>query len=142
MSNRFTVVGNVVADPDLRYTPSGKAVVSLRIADTPRSLNPATNEWEDGTTLWLTAVAWDALAENVAASVQKGTKVVVTGTLVQRDYTTKEGEQRSSLEIKAEEISPSLRSATATIEKKYKGGTTGSSTSSAADDEVSTDEPF
>ena len=142
MSNRFTVVGNVVADPDLRYTPSGKAVVSLRIADTPRSLNPATNEWEDGTTLWLTAVAWDALAENVAASVQKGTKVVVTGTLVQRDYTTKEGEQRSSLEIKAEEISPSLRNATATVEKKYKGAVSGSTSSSSADEEVSTDEPF
>ena len=121
MSNKITVVANLVKDPEIRYTQNGKAVVSLRLADTPRSLNPATNEWEDGTTLWLTAVAWDSLAENAAASLSKGMKVVVTGSLAQRNYKTKDGEDRIELEIKAEEISPSLRYATASVTKRSSG---------------------
>lgn len=145
MSNKITVVANLVKDPEIRYTQNGKAVVSLRLADTPRSLNPATNEWEDGTTLWLTAVAWDSLAENAAASLSKGMKVVVTGSLTQRNYKTKDGEDRIELEIKAEEISPSLRYATATVTKKASTKSSGgSSASSSASQVVEEDsgEPF
>lgn len=144
MSNKITVVANLVKDPEIRYTQNGKAVVSLRLADTPRSLNPATNEWEDGTTLWLTAVAWDSLAENAAASLSKGMKVVVTGSLAQRNYKTKDGEDRIELEIKAEEISPSLRYATATVTKKASGKSSGSVSSSSASQVVEEDggEPF
>lgn len=144
MSNKITVVANLVKDPEIRYTQNGKAVVSLRLADTPRSLNPATNEWEDGTTLWLTAVAWDSLAENAAASLSKGMKVVVTGSLAQRNYKTKDGEDRIELEIKAEEISPSLRYATATVTKKASSKSSGSVGSSSASQVVEEDggEPF
>jgi single-strand DNA-binding protein len=120
-------------------------VVSLRLADTPRSLNPVTNEWEDGTTLWLTAVAWDSLAENAAASLAKGMKVVVTGSLTQRNYKTKDGEDRIELEIKAEEISPSLRYATATVTKKASTKGSSSAVSSATVDDAdqsSEAEPF
>jgi single-strand DNA-binding protein len=144
MSNKITVVANLVKDPEIRYTQNGKAVVSLRLADTPRSLNPVTNEWEDGTTLWLTAVAWDSLAENAAASLAKGMKVVVTGSLTQRNYKTKDGEDRIELEIKAEEISPSLRYATATVTKKAssKGSAPVSSASVDDGDQSSEAEPF
>jgi single-strand DNA-binding protein len=145
MSNKITVVANLVKDPEIRYTQNGKAVVSLRLADTPRSLNPVTNEWEDGTTLWLTAVAWDSLAENAAASLAKGMKVVVTGSLTQRNYKTKDGEDRIELEIKAEEISPSLRYATATVTKKAstKGGSPSVSSATVDDaDQSSEAEPF
>lgn len=142
MSNKITVVANLVKDPEIRYTQNGKAVVSLRLADTPRALNPVTNEWEDGTTLWLTAVAWDSLAENAAASLAKGMKVVVTGSLTQRNYKTKDGEDRIELEIKAEEISPSLRYATATVTKKTSNKAAGGSSAPAAAVEESADEPF
>lgn len=144
MSNKITVVANLVKDPEIRYTQSGKAVVSLRLADTPRSLNPVTNEWEDGTTLWLTAVAWDSLAENAAASLAKGMKVVVTGSLTQRNYKTKDGQDRIELEIKAEEISPSLRWATATVTKKAGSGKSSSAPAVENDsfDQSSESEPF
>jgi single-strand DNA-binding protein len=131
MANTFTVVGNLVKDPEIKYTPNGKAVVSLRMADTPRSLNPATNEWEDGTTLWLTVVAWDSLAENAAASLSKGMRIMVTGSLAQKNYTTKDGQERIELEIKATEIAPSLRFATAAVTRKSGGGSASSQVASA-----------
>ena len=142
MANTFTVVGNLVKDPELRYTQNGKPVVTLRIADTPRSLNPATNEWEDGTTLWLSATVWDSLAENVAASLSKGMRIMVTGSLTQRNYTTKDGREGIELEIKATEVSPSLRYATAQVTKKSGGG--GNSNYVANDDssQTSEEEPF
>ena len=140
MANTFTVVGNLVKDPELKYTPNGKAVLSLRMADTPRSLNPATNEWEDGTTLWLSVVAWDSLAENAAASLSKGMRVMVTGSLVQKNYTTKDGQERIELEIKATEIAPSLRFATASVTRK--SGGSGGGTVVSSSDVGSEEEPF
>lgn len=141
MANTFTVVGNLVKDPEIRYTQNGKPVTTLRLADTPRSLNPATNEWEDGTTLWLSATVWDSLAENAAASLSKGMRVVVTGSLSQRNYSTKDGQERIELEIKATEVSPSLRYATAQVTRKS-GGSVKSSSADMNDPEVSGEEPF
>jgi len=132
MSNKITVSGNLAADPELRYTPNGKAVVSLRLADTPRRLNPQTKEFEDGTTLWLKVTAWDALAENTAASLVKGSRVVVTGTLVQENYKTKEGADASSIKINADEISPSLKNAVARVEKKTSASSYGSNGGNSA----------
>jgi single-strand DNA-binding protein len=143
MANTFTVVGNLVKDPELRYTQNGKPVTTLKIADTPRSLNAATNEWEDGTTLWLSATVWDGLAENVAASLSKGMRVMVTGSLTQRNYTTKDGREGIELEIKATEVSPSLRYATAQVTKKT--GSAGGSSNQVANDNASQSdevEPF
>jgi single-strand DNA-binding protein len=141
MANTFTVVGNLVKDPEIRYTQNGKPVTTLRLADTPRSLNPATNEWEDGTTLWLSATVWDSLAENAAASLSKGMRVVVTGSLSQRNYTTKDGQERIELEIKATEVSPSLRYATAQVTRKS-GGSVTSSPADMDDSQVGGEEPF
>ena len=141
MANTFTVVGNLVKDPEIRYTQNGKPVTTLRLADTPRSLNPATNEWEDGTTLWLTATVWDSLAENAAASLSKGMRVIVTGSLSQRNYTTKDGQERIELEIKATEVSPSLRYATAQVTKKSGSGSSSSSSMVEASQDHE-EEPF
>lgn len=141
MANTFTVVGNLVKDPEIRYTQNGKPVTTLRLADTPRSLNPATNEWEDGTTLWLSATVWDSLAENAVASLSKGMRVVVTGSLSQRNYTTKDGQERIELEIKATEVSPSLRYATAQVTRKS-GGSVTSAPADMDDSQSSGEEPF
>lgn len=142
MANTFTVVGNLAKDPEIRYTQNGKPVTSFTMADTPRSLNPATNEWEDGTTLWLSVTAWDVLAENVAASLAKGMRVVVTGSLTQKNYTTKDGQERIQLEIKANEVAPSLRFATATVTKKTGGGSSSSNSSPAVGSQETETEPF
>lgn len=142
MANTFTVVGNLAKDPEIRYTQNGKPVTSFTMADTPRSLNSATNEWEDGTTLWLSVTAWDVLAENVAASLAKGMRVVVTGSLTQKNYTTKDGQERIQLEIKANEVAPSLRFATATVTKKTGGGSFSSNSSPAVGSQETETEPF
>lgn len=142
MANTFTVVGNLAKDPEIRYTQNGKPVTSFTMADTPRSLNSATNEWEDGTTLWLSVTAWDVLAENVAASLAKGMRVVVTGSLTQKNYTTKDGQERIQLEIKANEVAPSLRFATATVTKKTGGGSSSSNSSPAVGSQETETEPF
>lgn len=141
MANTFTVVGNLSRDPEIRYTQNGKAVVSFNMADTPRSLNPSTNEWEDGTTLWLKVEAWDSMAENIAASLSKGMRVMVSGNLVQENYTDKEGRERISLKIKATEVAPSLRFATATVTRKSGGGSNNSNMVSSAS-QGSEEEPF
>lgn len=96
----ITVVGNIVADPELRFTPSGAAVANFRIASTPRSFNRQTNQWEDGEALFLTVNVWRQAAENVAESLSKGMRVIVTGRLKQRSYETREGEKRSVLRSK------------------------------------------
>jgi single-strand DNA-binding protein len=118
----ITIVGNLVDDPELRFTPSGAAVAKFRIASTPRFLDKQTNEWKDGESLFLTCNVWRQAAENVAESLQRGMRVIVQGRLKQRSYETKEGEKRTVYEIEADEVGPSLRNATAKVAKTTRGG--------------------
>jgi single-strand DNA-binding protein len=111
----ITLVGNLVDDPELRFTPSGAAVAKFRIASTPRFLDKQTNEWKDGESLFLTCNVWRQAAENVAESLQRGMRVIVQGRLKQRSYETKEGEKRTVFEVEVDEVGPSLRNATAKI---------------------------
>lgn len=121
----ITVVGNLTADPELRYTQSGFAVANFTIASTPRTFDRANNEWKDGEALFLRASVWREYAENVAGSLSKGSRVVATGRLKQRSYETKEGEKRTSYEIDIDEIGPSLRYATAQVTRTTSGGSRG-----------------
>ena len=118
----ITVVGNLTGDPELRFTPSGAAVANFTVASTPRTLDKATNEWKDGEALFLRCSIWRQAAENVAESLQKGMRVVVQGRLKQRSYETKEGEKRTSYELDVEEVGPSLKYATAKVNKTTRGG--------------------
>lgn len=111
----ITVVGNLTADPELRYTQSGLAVANFTIASTPRTLDRSSNEWKDGEALFLRASVWREFAEHVASSLTKGSRVIVQGRLKQRSYETKEGEKRTSYELDIDEIGPSLRYATAAV---------------------------
>src|SRR5690554_2938914 len=111
----ITVVGNLTADPELRYTQNGLAVANFTIASTPRTFDRASNEWKDGEALFLRASVWREFAEHVAGSLTKGARVIATGRLKQRSYETKEGEKRTSFEIEIDEIGPSLRYATAQL---------------------------
>jgi single-strand DNA-binding protein len=117
----ITVVGNVTADPELRYTQNGLAVVNFTIASTPRSFDRASGEWKDGEALFLRASAWREFAEHIAGSLTKGTRVVAQGRLRQRSFETKEGEKRTSIELEIDEIGPSLRYATAQVSRAVKG---------------------
>jgi single-strand DNA-binding protein len=121
---QINMVGNLVADPELRFTPSGVAAASLRIAVTPRSRDNATGEWKDGETVWLSGTVWRQYAENVAESLSKGTRVIVIGRLKQRSYETREGEKRTVYEVDIDDIGPALRYATAKIQKTGRGATT------------------
>ncbi|MFT4085318.1 MAG: single-stranded DNA-binding protein [Nocardioides sp.] len=127
----ITVVGNLVDDPELRFTPSGAAVANFRIASTPRSFNRQTNEWEDGEALFLSCSIWRQAAENVAESLQRGMRVVVQGRLKSRTYETREGEKRTVFELDVEEVGPSLRYATAKVTRasRQSGGQGGYSNS-------------
>lgn len=118
----ITVVGNMVADPELRFTPSGAAVANFRIASTPRTFDRQTNEWKDGEALFLTCSAWRDMAENVAESLTRGARVVVQGRLKSRTYETKEGEKRTVMELDVDEIGPSLKYASAKVTKTSRGG--------------------
>lgn len=118
----ITVVGNVVADPELRFIPTGAAVANFRIASTPRRFNSQTNQWEDGEALFLTCNVWRQAAENVAESLSKGMRVIVTGRLRQRSYQDREGNNRSSYEIEVDEVGPSLRFATAQVNRTPREG--------------------
>jgi single-strand DNA-binding protein len=113
----ITLVGNLVDDPELRFTPNGQAVAKFRVASTPRYLDKTTNEWKDGDSLFLTCSVWRQAAENVAESLQRGMRVIVAGRLKQRSYETKEGEKRTVFEVDVDEVGPSLRSATAKVNK-------------------------
>ena len=113
----ITLVGNLVDDPELRFTPSGAAVAKFRIASTPRTFDRQTNEWEDGEALFLTCNVWRQPAENVAETLQRGMRVIVQGRLRQRSYETKEGEKRTVFEVEVDEVGPSLRNATAKVTK-------------------------
>ena len=118
----ITVVGNLTDDPELRFTPSGAAVANFTVASTPRSFNKQTNEWEDGEALFLRCSIWRQAAENVAESLQRGMRVVVQGRLRARTWETREGEKRTSFEIDVEEIGPSLKFATAKVNRVSRGG--------------------
>ena len=118
----ITVVGNLVADPELRFIPSGAAVANFRIASTPRTFNRETNQWEDGEALFLTCNCWRQMAENVAESLTKGMRVVVTGKLRQRSYQTKEGENRTVFEVEVDEVGPSLKYASASVSRNPREG--------------------
>lgn len=111
----ITVVGNITDDPELRFTPSGAAVANFTVASTPRTMNRQTNEWEDGEALFLRCSIWRQAAENVAESLQKGARVIVSGRLKARTWETREGEKRTSFEIDVDEIGPSLKWATAKV---------------------------
>ncbi|MCQ6552099.1 single-stranded DNA-binding protein [Streptomyces sp. C10-9-1] len=113
----ITVVGNLVDDPELRFTPSGAAVAKFRVASTPRTFDRQTNEWKDGESLFLTCSVWRQAAENVAESLQRGMRVVVQGRLKQRSYEDREGVKRTVFELDVEEVGPSLRNATAKVTK-------------------------
>ncbi|MFE2494293.1 single-stranded DNA-binding protein [Streptomyces scopuliridis] len=113
----ITVVGNLVDDPELRFTPSGAAVAKFRVASTPRTFDRQTNEWKDGESLFLTCSVWRQAAENVAESLQRGMRVVVQGRLKQRSYEDREGVKRTVYELDVEEVGPSLKNATAKVTK-------------------------
>jgi single-strand DNA-binding protein len=130
----ITLVGNLVDDPELRFTPSGAAVAKFRIASTPRFLDKQTNEWKDGESLFLSCNVWRQAAENVAESLQRGMRVIVQGRLKQRSYETKEGEKRTVYEVEVDEVGPSLKSATAKVVKTQRGGGAGGFGGGAAAD--------
>lgn len=117
----ITVVGNLTADPELRFTQSGAAVASFTVASTPRTFDKASGEWRDGEALFLRCNVWRQVAENVAESLTRGSRVLVTGRLRQRSFETKEGEKRTVIELEVDEIGPSLRYATAKVNKVSRG---------------------
>ncbi|MEV0714663.1 single-stranded DNA-binding protein [Asanoa sp. NPDC050611] len=118
----ITVIGNLTDDPELRFTPSGAAVAKFRVASTPRIMDRQTNEWKDGEPLFLSCTVWRQAAENVAESLQRGSRVIVSGRLKQRSYETREGEKRTVIELEVDEIGPSLRYATAKVQKMSRSG--------------------
>ncbi|PRX99543.1 single-stranded DNA-binding protein [Allonocardiopsis opalescens] len=119
---QITLVGNLVDDPELRFTPSGQAVAKFRVASTPRFLDRQSGEWKDGEALFLTCNVWRQAAENVAETLQRGMRVILQGRLRQRSYETKEGERRTVYEIEVDEVGPSLRNATAKVTKTQRSG--------------------
>jgi len=128
----ITMIGNLVDDPELRFTPSGAAVAKFRVASTPRYLDKATNEWKDGESLFLQCQIWRQAAENVAESLTKGMRVILSGRLKQRSYETKEGEKRTVFEVEVDEVGPSLRNATAKVTRTQRAGGTGGGFGGAA----------
>ena len=118
----ITIVGNLTADPEMRFTPSGAAVASFTVASTPRTFDRQAGEWKNGETLFMPCQAWRQMAENIAESLTKGTRVIVQGRLVQRSYTTREGENRTVVEMQVDEIGPSLRYAKAQVTRQPRGG--------------------
>ena len=121
----ITVVGNLTADPELRFTPSGAAVASFTVASTPRTFDRQSNDWKDGEALFLRCSIWRQAAENVAESLTRGARVVVTGRLKQRSFETREGEKRTVVELDVDEVGPSLRYATAKVNRTQRGSSSG-----------------
>jgi len=130
----ITVVGNLTADPELRFTPSGAAVASFTIASTPRSFDKNTNEWKDGEALFLRCSLWRQAAENAAESLTRGMRVIAQGRLQQRSYETREGEKRTVIELQVDEIGPSLKYASAKVNRTQRGSTTGGGFGSSGSD--------
>lgn len=121
----ITIVGNLTADPELRFTPSGAAVANFTVASTPRTFDRQSNEWKDGETLFMRCSIWRDAAENIAESLHRGTRVIATGRLKSRSYDTKEGEKRTVIELDVDEVGPSLRYASAKVTKAERGGSGG-----------------
>jgi single-strand DNA-binding protein len=121
----ITVIGNLTDDPELRFTPSGAAVAKFRVASTPRFMDKQSGEWKDGEPLFLACTVWRQAAENVAESLQRGARVIVSGRLRQRSYETREGEKRTVIELEVDEVGPSLRYATAKVQKMQRSGGNG-----------------
>ena len=119
---QITVIGNLTADPELRFTPSGAAVANFTVASTPRTFDRQSNEWKDGETLFLRCSIWREAAESVAESLTKGTRVIVTGRLVSRSYQDREGQNRTVFEVQVDEVGPSLRYATAKVTRTQRSG--------------------
>ncbi len=119
---QITIVGNLVADPELRFTPAGQPVATFRVASTPRVRDNASGEWKDGDSLFLTCNVWRQAAENVAESLQRGMRVIVSGRLRQRNYETKEGEKRTVYEVEVDDVGPSLRNASAKVNRASRSG--------------------
>ncbi len=140
----ITVVGNLVEDPELRFTSSGAAVAKFRVASTPRILDRQTNEWKDGEALFLQCNIWRQAAENVAESLHKGARVIVTGRLRQRTYETREGEKRTVFELEVDEVGPSLRYATAKVQRmsRSSGGGGGFGSGGGANGGGGLDDPW
>ena len=130
----ITVVGNLVDDPELRFTPSGAAVANVRIASTPRTFDRQSNEWKDGEALFLSCSVWRQAAENVAESLQRGMRVVAQGRLKARSYETREGEKRTVMEMDVEEVGPSLKYATAKVTRANRSSGGGGGGFSGGDD--------
>jgi single-strand DNA-binding protein len=118
----ITVIGNLTADPELRFTPSGHAVANFTVASTPRTFDRQAQEWKDGEALFLRCSVWREQAENVAESLVRGSRVVVSGRLTQRSWDDKEGNKRTTVELQADEVAPSLRYAQATVRKAARAG--------------------
>jgi single-strand DNA-binding protein len=143
----LTVVGNLTADPELRFTPSGAAVANFTVASTPRIFDRQSNEWKDGDALFMRCSIWREAAENVAESLTRGSRVIVQGRLKQRSYETREGEKRTVVELEVDEIGPSLRYATAKVNKASRSGGGGggfgaSSRGGSGGGEVKQDDPW
>ena len=138
----ITMIGNLVDDPELRFTPSGAAVAKFRVASTPRYLDKQTNEWKDGESLFLQCQIWRQAAENVAESLTKGMRVILSGRLKQRSYETKEGENRTVFEVEVDEVGPSLRNATAKVTKAQRGAGTSGGFSAPAVSDSFTEDPW
>jgi single-strand DNA-binding protein len=138
----ITVVGNLTADPELRFTPSGAAVASFTIASTPRTFDRATNEWKDGEALFLRCSIWRQAAENVAESLQRGMRVVAQGRLKQRSFETREGEKRTVVELDVDEIGPSLRYATAKVNRTQRGSTSGGGFGASGSESTTSEDPW
>ncbi len=133
----ITLVGNLTNDPELRFTPSGAAVAKITVASTPRYMDRPTNEGKDGDTLFLQCQIWRQAAENVAETLTRGMRVIVSGKLKQRSYETKEGEKRTVFEVEVDEVGPSLRNATAKVTKTTKQGGGGFSAPAESSDDWS-----
>jgi len=125
----ITVIGNLTADPELRFTPAGAAVANFTVASTPRNFDRQSNEWKDGDALFMRCNIWREAAENVAESLTRGSRVIVSGRLKQRSYETREGEKRTVVELEVDEIGPSLRYATAKVNKANRSGGAGAGNS-------------
>ena len=123
---QITIAGNLVDDPELRFTPAGQPVARFRVASTPRFRDNSTGEWKDGDSLFLTCNVWRQAAEHVAESLTRGTRVIVSGRLRQRSYETKEGEKRTVYEVEVDDVGPSLRNASAKVNKVARNGSGGS----------------
>ena len=121
----ITIIGNLTAEPELRFTPSGAAVANFTIASTPRQFDRQSNEWKDGETLFMRCSVWREAAENVAETLQKGMRVIAQGRLKSRSFDTKEGDRRTVMELDVDEIGPSLRFASAKVNRQSRGGGSG-----------------